>query len=74
MLKKVILAFCGLACVCYEFLDNVKLVISREDEAGALLLFLLAVLKIDLFCNLLADVSLEDRKEHLLAKDIFPEV
>ena len=74
MLKEVVLAFRSLSCVCYKFLYNVKLVISREDESGALLLFLLAVLKIDFFCYLLADVSLEDGKENLLVKDIFPEV
>ena len=74
MLKEIILAFCSLSSVCYELLDNVKLVISREDEAGALFLFLLAVLKVNLFCNLLADVSLENGLEHLLVKNIFPEV
>ena len=48
--------------------------VSWEDEAGALLLFLLAVLKIDLFSNLLADVSLEDGKEHFFVQDVFPQV
>ena len=74
MLDEVVLSVLATLGVGNKFLNNVKLVVTREDKACCLLLDLLSVLKGYGFLHLSANVPLKDRQKHLSCQNPFPQI